>query len=222
MAWNRPPSLGFTNSIWLWGPWDLIQPRVILLFSCDFRRRRAGDDYIINIHQHIGFRGRCKSHEKRSITLGWIKSQGPQSQTEFVKPRPGGLFQAIKSFEQFAYFVFVGWNKAWWLSHIYSFLKVSMQKGIVDIHLMNRPMLRNHKGQNSSNRCWLNHWTKGFFKIKPLSLMIPFCYQLVLVPLKTSISIKLAFKPSCSSFIALSHSGLAIASFIVCGSTMWS
>ncbi|KAM2697115.1 hypothetical protein EV1_041414 [Malus domestica] len=75
-----------------------------------------------------------------------METQGLQNYKEFVKPGPMSLLQSIQGFSKFVDMMrIIGITETGGLLHIDIFLKVSMQKSITDIQLVEKPIMLNCK-----------------------------------------------------------------------------
>lgn len=65
-------------------------------------------------------------------------------------------------------------DKARWLGHENLFGKITIEEGIMDIKLMNRPMRRDCYGENDTDGCWSNNWAKCIKVVNAFGLVISF------------------------------------------------
>jgi hypothetical protein len=69
-----------------------------------------------------------------------------------------------------------------------------VKESILDIQLMNRPVLRQCQGKNHTNGCWLDHWTESLIIINTWTLSETPENPTSLVSIKRTIWMKLVPK----------------------------
>jgi hypothetical protein len=95
-----------------------------------------------------------------------MKPKGDKSLSETIVPSPGSLFEAIQCLLKFAHQSLVTAKKTRRLRHVHLFLENAIEKGIVNINLLNIPFETQSKGENNSDGDWFYHRGEGFLKIK--------------------------------------------------------
>lgn len=85
-------------------------------------------------------------------------------------------------------------NKPGWLRHVYFFLKDTIEKSIVNVHLFYKPAIRHSKGENNPNGGKFDDWTEGFVEVDSCGLMKSFSNQAGFVTLNGAIGISLQSK----------------------------
>ena len=94
---------------------------------------------------------------------------------EFTKPRTGPLFQTIQRHPKTKNPPYLPLsNKLWRLLHINLLLKVAMKKDILNIKLVEIPIISSSQGNKNPNGCHLSNRREGIKIIHPRSLGIPF------------------------------------------------
>lgn len=75
-----------------------------------------------------------------------------------MKPCPRSLFEAINGIVELANMIRVTRIlEPGWLPHIHRIGQVAMKKGVVDIKLVERPVMNNSNSQDNSDGCRLHH-----------------------------------------------------------------
>ena len=85
-------------------------------------------------------------------------------------------------------------NIAFWLCHEDSFMEITIQKGIIDINMLNGPVVINSQGENDLNSRGFNHWREGIEVVNAWNLLKSHGYQASLVAIQGAISIILDTK----------------------------
>ena len=112
------------------------------------------------------------------ITLD--KSKRGNHYGEFLKPSTRGLLEPIQSFAKPTNLAWSMLN-SWRRGHINLFMRVTIQKGILDIHLKDLPLSNGCNCNHSTNCRHLCNWGKCLLVVKTILLGIPFCYKSSLI-----------------------------------------
>lgn len=64
-----------------------------------------------------------------------------------------------------------------WLVHKHLFMKSTVEEGIVDIKLSERPVVREGYREDCTNGDWFRDWTKGVKIVLAILLKEPFGYE---------------------------------------------
>ena len=77
-----------------------------------------------------------------------------------------------------------------WL-HVHFFLEVFIEKSILHIHLIKRPMTNSSHSNETFDRCKVSNRSKSFLIVNAIFLSKVFCNEVSLVSFKRSISLGL-------------------------------
>lgn len=98
-----------------------------------------------------------------------------KSLAKLLKPSPRSLFKTIKELCEFAHKVrSIRINKTNWLTHVNFFLKVTIEKNIINMKLANFLIHTSSNGKNNLDGSWFYNWTKCLIEIKVNNLMKSF------------------------------------------------
>lgn len=86
-------------------------------------------------------------NEERSVTVTGFETKLTQGSSELVMPGPWRLLESIKGLMKLANQRLVTANEARWLDHIDVFLNCSIEERIVDVDLLNVPLVSECQGQ---------------------------------------------------------------------------
>jgi len=87
-----------------------------------------------------------------------------------------------------------GINKTCGLGAVDCLAEGAMQESILDVELMNRPILRESHGQNSANSCRLDDWAESLIIINTGALCEATKHRASLVSVERAVSMKLVMK----------------------------
>lgn len=95
-----------------------------------------------------------------------MEADFPSIGCEAIVPRARGLLQPIDGAFKKAYMVGFGLvNEPGWLKHVHGLLEVTIQKRILDIKLMKRPVACDCNSEDCANRGGLDHRAECFVAV---------------------------------------------------------
>src|SRR5581483_8500226 len=101
------------------------------------------------------------------------KTKRSNHRREFLKPSTRGLLETIQSFAKTTYFIrFV--SNTWGRSHVHLFLKITVQEGILYVHLTNFPLTNGGNSNECSNSRHFCNRCKGLLIIHAILLRVSF------------------------------------------------
>uniref|UniRef100_A0A8R7P959 Uncharacterized protein n=1 Tax=Triticum urartu TaxID=4572 RepID=A0A8R7P959_TRIUA len=104
--------------------------------------------------------------EQRRIRLGRRKPDGAQEVGEAVKPGAGGLLEPIQGLVEEADVVGVRVvDEAGRQLTVDTLRELALEKGIIDIHLVQRPLVRSGDGEDGANGGRLDDGAERFIEV---------------------------------------------------------
>lgn len=125
----------------------------------------------------------CTSFNKEGIiVLRLDKPQMSQLNSEFCKPLARSLFEPIKRFLEFTNKTKINF-KTLWKFHINLFVKITMQEGVVNIHLIKGLVSMSSQGNNGTDTSHTNDKRKCFLVVNTKLLSVTLGHKPSLVAL---------------------------------------
>lgn len=115
------------------------------------------------------------------VSFGLAKIYAQKEPCEFVVLVSRCLFQLVERLLQMTHTSFTFFRESLWNFHVHLFIQVSMQKCIIDIQLMYKPIFLSSNQQKNKHGNKLCNWCKSVMIIYPHSICVnPFAISLAL------------------------------------------
>ncbi|CAL1414849.1 unnamed protein product [Linum trigynum] len=132
----------------------------------------AGEEKIVHIHEEVSENSMSMIDKQRHIRVSLSKPTLYKERTQLVVPRARGLAKPVDSLAQLTHVIReLGIPKSRRLSHANLFMKWTLKECIVDIELMDRPVMREGNDEYCADCDRLENGTEGLVEVNSWPLV---------------------------------------------------
>jgi hypothetical protein len=129
---------------------------------------RGGEDDVVHVNKKVGELVTPAKDEQGGVRERLDEPEPMRVVGEALVPRPGSLLQAVERLVKPADMVGASRvDEARWLLTVNLLVKSAMEKGILDIKLMNQPSTRSRNAEDDADSGGLNDRTKSLVEVNP-------------------------------------------------------
>ncbi|XP_044374846.1 BTB/POZ and MATH domain-containing protein 2-like [Triticum aestivum] len=156
------------------------------------RRQRGCEDDVVYVEEEVGVTRAAMEHEQRGICARADEAELVREGREPGEPRTRCLFEAVQRLVEEAHVLgVVRVDETRRLLTVDSLGETPVEKGVVDVHLMDRPVARGSNGEDDADRGGLDDGRERLVEVHARSLGEPAQYPACFVPFERPVRLEL-------------------------------